>query len=218
MLLLLLLIISITFAIMIGSVSITPLYVWKVIFSKIPFFQNWIEQDWSRSQEIIIWQIRVPRVLLAAIVGGGLAIAGAAIQALVRNSIADPYILGVSSGATVGATAVIILGAFSFFLAYTLYLSQLFFRLINRDCISVFLVACWRAYFYFSFITGRNGGILYFICHFELYINDVEARGGHEAVMYWMLGSLQERNGVTFSSRWLFLSLYLSCFGSIIEI
>ncbi len=100
---------------MIGSVSITPLYVWKVIFSKIPFFQNWIEQDWSRSQEIIIWQIRVPRVLLAAIVGGGLAIAGAAIQALVRNSIADPYILGVSSGATVGATAVIILGAFSFF-------------------------------------------------------------------------------------------------------
>lgn len=65
-----------TFAVMVGSVSVTPLYVWKVILSKIPFIQNAIEQDWSRSQEIIIWQIRAPRVLLAAIVGAGLAIAG----------------------------------------------------------------------------------------------------------------------------------------------
>ena len=70
------LIISMTFAVMVGSVSVTPLYVWKVILSKIPFIQNAIEQDWSRSQEIIIWQIRAPRVLLAAIVGAGLAIAG----------------------------------------------------------------------------------------------------------------------------------------------
>ncbi len=85
------LIVSMTFAVMVGSVSVTPLYVWKVILSKIPFIQTSIEQDWSRSQEIIIWQIRAPRVLLAAIVGAGLAIAGAAIQALVRNSIADPY-------------------------------------------------------------------------------------------------------------------------------
>ena len=81
------LIVSMTFAVMVGSVSVTPLYVWKVILSKIPFIQNSIEQDWSRSQEIIIWQIRAPRVLLAAIVGAGLAIAGAAIQALVRRKI-----------------------------------------------------------------------------------------------------------------------------------
>lgn len=112
-----------TFAVMVGSVSVTPLYVWKVILSKIPFIQNAIEQDWSRSQEIIIWQIRAPRVLLAAIVGAGLAIAGAAIQALVRNSIADPYILGISSGAAVGATSVIILGAFSFLGIYALSIS-----------------------------------------------------------------------------------------------
>ncbi len=65
------LIVSMTFAVMVGSVSVTPLYVWKVILSKIPFIQNAIEQDWSRSQEIIIWQIRAPRVLLAAIVGAG---------------------------------------------------------------------------------------------------------------------------------------------------
>lgn len=61
----------------------------------------------------IIWQIRTPRVLLAAIVGAGLAGVGVAIQALVRNALADPYILGVSSGASVGAVAVSLFGAMS---------------------------------------------------------------------------------------------------------
>ncbi|MEE2058517.1 FecCD family ABC transporter permease [Rhodococcus artemisiae] len=61
----------------------------------------------------IIWQIRTPRVLLAVVVGAGLAAVGAAIQALVRNSLADPYILGVSSGASVGAVAVSLFGALS---------------------------------------------------------------------------------------------------------
>ncbi|QDQ01145.1 iron chelate uptake ABC transporter family permease subunit [Lysinibacillus fusiformis] len=189
MLLLLLLIISITFAIMIGSVSITPLYVWKVIFSKIPLAQNWVVQDWSRSQEIIIWQIRVPRVFLAAIVGGGLAIAGAAIQALVRNSIADPYILGVSSGATVGATAVIILGAFSFFGIYALSISAFLGSLI-----AIVLV------FFLSRVGGRisifrlllAGMAVSFILsatsNFILMMSKQE--GGMKAVMYWMLGSL----------------------------
>lgn len=61
----------------------------------------------------IIWQIRAPRVLLTAIVGAGLTAVGAALQALVRNSLADPYILGVSSGASVGAVTVSLFGAFS---------------------------------------------------------------------------------------------------------
>lgn len=61
----------------------------------------------------IIWNIRTPRVLLAAAVGAGLAAVGAAIQALVRNPLADPYILGVSSGASVGAVAVSLFGALS---------------------------------------------------------------------------------------------------------
>jgi iron complex transport system permease protein len=58
----------------------------------------------------IIWQIRTPRVLLAACVGAGLGAVGVAVQALVRNALADPYILGVSSGASVGAVAVTVSG------------------------------------------------------------------------------------------------------------
>ncbi|MGX6449614.1 FecCD family ABC transporter permease [Patulibacter sp. S7RM1-6] len=63
--------------------------------------------------DAIVWDIRVPRTLLAVVVGAGLAVAGAGIQTLVRNPLADPYLLGVSSGASVGATAVITLGVFA---------------------------------------------------------------------------------------------------------
>jgi iron complex transport system permease protein len=65
------------------------------------------------------------------IAGAGLAIIGTAIQALVRNSLADPYILGVSSGASVGATLVIIFGAFSLFGQYALVLSAFLGSLIS---------------------------------------------------------------------------------------
>lgn len=61
----------------------------------------------------IIWQIRTPRVLLAAAVGAGLAAVGVAIQAMVRNALADPFVLGVSSGASVGAVAVTVAGGFA---------------------------------------------------------------------------------------------------------
>ncbi|MGG7572117.1 FecCD family ABC transporter permease [Streptomyces sirii] len=59
----------------------------------------------------IVWQLRFPRALLAAVVGAGLAGVGVAVQALVRNALADPFVLGISSGAAVGANAVLLFGA-----------------------------------------------------------------------------------------------------------
>jgi iron complex transport system permease protein len=61
----------------------------------------------------IVWHVRAPRVLLAAVVGAGLALVGVAVQALVRNALADPFVLGISSGASVGATAVVVFGLFA---------------------------------------------------------------------------------------------------------
>ena len=61
-------------------------------------------------QETVVWSIRLPRALLGLMVGGGLALAGATLQGLFRNPLADPGILGVSSGASLGAVLVIILG------------------------------------------------------------------------------------------------------------
>ena len=64
----------------------------------------------SATQDAIVWQLRVPRVLTAALVGGGLALCGAVMQALTRNPLADPYLLGLSSGASTGAVLVLVLG------------------------------------------------------------------------------------------------------------
>lgn len=61
----------------------------------------------------IVWHVRAPRVLLAAVVGAGLSVVGVAVQALVRNALADPFVLGISSGASVGATAVVVFGLFA---------------------------------------------------------------------------------------------------------
>ena len=62
------------------------------------------------TDELIVWQLRLPRALLAALVGAGLGLVGTAVQALVRNPLADPYLLGISSGASLGAVAAIVLG------------------------------------------------------------------------------------------------------------
>lgn len=61
-------------------------------------------------ENAIVWQIRLPRAVAAAFVGGLLGVVGAAFQALFRNPLADPYVLGVSSGAAVGGTAANLLG------------------------------------------------------------------------------------------------------------
>src|SRR5512143_2687368 len=62
------------------------------------------------SDQAIVLQLRLPRAVVAALVGGALAVSGAVFQALLRNPLADPYILGVSGGAAVGAVAAFALG------------------------------------------------------------------------------------------------------------
>ena len=64
----------------------------------------------SPARDAIIWQGRGPRVITAALVGAGLALCGVVMQGLTRNPLADPYLLGVSSGASLGAVAVLLLG------------------------------------------------------------------------------------------------------------
>ncbi|GLZ01136.1 iron ABC transporter permease [Actinoplanes sp. NBRC 103695] len=66
--------------------------------------------DTAANADLIVWRLRFPRVLLGAVVGAGLALAGAVVQSVVRNPVADPYLLGLSSGASVGAVAVITTG------------------------------------------------------------------------------------------------------------
>ncbi|WP_433324415.1 FecCD family ABC transporter permease [Spirillospora sp. CA-294931] len=92
-------------AISIGSVTLPLGVVWKVVASHLTGLG---EPDPLRDQ--VVWDIRTPRVLVAALVGAGLSVAGVALQALVRNPLADPYVLGISSGASLGAVLVTAFG------------------------------------------------------------------------------------------------------------
>lgn len=98
------LILVIVLAVGIGSEYIMPTKVLVAI-------SNGISGNLSSAEDTIIWQMRLPRVLLSAFVGAALAVSGAAFQGLFRNPLADPYLLGVASGAGFGATLVMVFAA-----------------------------------------------------------------------------------------------------------
>lgn len=95
-----------------GSVHVPPGQVWGIVTHALG--ADWTEPTWTRARETIVLDVRGPRVLLGAVTGAGLAVVGTALQALVRNPLAEPYLLGVSSGASLGAVSVIVFGV-SFF-------------------------------------------------------------------------------------------------------
>ena len=96
-----LLVISILTAVTIGSVDLSVKDVYSVILYKV-FGIGDPEVYGVGAMSDIVWFIRLPRILLATAVGMGLAVAGVVMQAIVKNPIADPYILGISSGASLG--------------------------------------------------------------------------------------------------------------------
>lgn len=98
-------------ATLVGASGLPPGSVLADLIGQIPGVR--IDSGLSAAQHAILWRIRLPRVVLGALVGGTLAIAGAAYQGVFRNPLADPYLLGVSSGAGVGATVMIVTGAAS---------------------------------------------------------------------------------------------------------
>lgn len=113
-LLIAILIISFGISIGYGSVELNIIEIYKIIINKI-CNSNIFNSTWDPSVESIVWQIRMPRVLLATIVGSGLSISGIMMQSLTKNALSDPYILGISSGASTGAVLVISMGMLNIF-------------------------------------------------------------------------------------------------------
>ena len=90
---------------LIGPVGLPPVAVLRELLDRLPLLD--VTSGLSSQQEAILWQIRVPRVVLGGLVGGALAMAGAAYQGVFRNPLADPYLLGAAAGAGLGATLVL---------------------------------------------------------------------------------------------------------------
>jgi len=101
------LVVCLLLAAAVGAVSIPPLDIVKMTLNKVAFTN--FDPTWQTSDETILFQIRLPRVIAGALVGAALAAAGALFQGLLRNPMADPYIIGTSAGAALGATLVMML-------------------------------------------------------------------------------------------------------------
>lgn len=101
-----LLIVVLMLAVSVGAVGIPLDMVWSVIVSHL--FPGSIEQTWPAGRDNIVWEVRLPRVILGASVGASLALVGAALQSVTRNPLADPHLLGISSGAAFGAIIVLL--------------------------------------------------------------------------------------------------------------
>ena len=89
-----------------GAVAIPFPTVVQILLSRLPGLP--IDSDWPASWETIIWDIRLPRLLLAGLVGASLAMSGATYQGIFRNPLADPYLIGVAAGAGLGATIILV--------------------------------------------------------------------------------------------------------------
>ncbi len=95
------LVLSLSCAISMGAISVPIDTVWGVLFDRLGLLSD--APTWSKGRAAIVWEIRFPRALLAVMVGAGLAMVGASLQAVTRNPLADPHLLGISSGGAFGA-------------------------------------------------------------------------------------------------------------------
>ncbi|CQR60252.1 FecCD family ABC transporter permease [Streptomyces leeuwenhoekii] len=100
------LVLSVAVAVTIGPADISTAEVWASVAAHLGAGESGL----APLRDGIVWNLRMPRTLLAAVCGAGLALCGAVMQSLLRNPLADPFVLGVSSGASTGAVTVVVLG------------------------------------------------------------------------------------------------------------
>ena len=180
-----LLIISLLIGISVGAVFVHTSTVWGIILNK--FSPDLVEQTWSKGREAIVWDIRFPRTLLAIMVGSGLAIVGASLQSVTRNLLADPHLLGISSGGAFGAIlALLHTGLFIGLLTVPLlaFLGALFATfivlMVSRFTSSTSADRLVLAGVAVSFIIMSCANIL-------IFLGDPKAT---HTVVFWMLGGL----------------------------
>ena len=183
------LVLSLLWAVTIGSVDLAMGDVYRVILYKI-FGIGDPEVYGKGSLSDIVWFVRLPRLVLAIGIGIALSVSGSVMQAIVKNPLADPYVLGVSSGASLGATLAILLGVGSFLGSG--YVGLVAFA--GAFLVSLAVVAL-------ANVGGRansvklilSGTALSAICgavsNFVLYVIN-SSSGAVEAVIRWTLGSL----------------------------
>lgn len=186
-----LILISIVLSVSFGSVDISYREIYNIIIYKV--FNLGSIDGISQAMVDIVWLIRLPRVILAIGVGMGLSVTGLIMQAIVKNPLADPYILGVSSGASLGATLAIIMGVgiglganyvgFAAFLgAFIISILVLTMANIKGRANSTRLLLSGMALS--TLASAFSSFIIYF----------AENKEGIRTVTFWLMGSLSGAN------------------------
>lgn len=136
----------------------------------------------------IIWMARLPRILLAIIVGAGLSVAGASFQAILRNPLAEPYILGISSGGALGAVLAILLGVNYAILGFSVATLFAFGGCLTTMFL-VYALAFGGGHLRHSLIlTGVIVGA--FLSAFVLFFTSLVDADRLRSVVYWLMGNL----------------------------
>lgn len=176
---------ALTLGVSVGSTNVAPGTVWRIVLHEC---LGWPRGgSWSDTDHAIVWQIRTPRVLLGAVVGAGLSISGVVVQSITRNVLADPYLLGVTSGASVGAAAVLLFAGG----ATTLVLSGAAFLGAAAAIVAVFAVARTGGPITSTRLVLAGVAVAYALSSatsFLIFASD--SRDGVRAVLFWMLGGL----------------------------
>ena len=152
--------------------------------------------DDARLQRMVLAEIRAPRVVLAGFVGAALALSGAALQGLFRNPLADPGLIGVSSGAALGAVAMIVLGGAMALPRVLLPFALPLAAVVGAMLVTLFLYAFASRYGRFSIVTIVLVGIAVNalagvgIGTFQYLSDDAQLR----TLTFWMMGSFGRAN------------------------
>lgn len=169
-----------------GPVHVAPETVGRILASKL-FDVG--ETTWDATAEGIVWAGRFPRVLLAVAVGAGLAVCGMALQAMVRNLLADPYLLGINSGASTGAALSILFGVGLGFGEYALTGSAFLGALAASLLVFFVARAAGRVTSVRLLLAGvAVGYALSALTSFLIFMSG--SAEGSRSVMFWLLGSL----------------------------
>jgi iron complex transport system permease protein len=175
------------FAISLGAAHITPLNVLTTILKKLPIVGSYIGGDISSTYALIIFNVRMPRIVMASFVGMGLAVVGASFQSLFKNPMADPYVLGVSSGAALGAAIAIVIKISSATFAMSITTVFAFIGAITTTVL-VYSIAQVR-----GMVTTTNlllaGTAVSFFMSAMISIIMVFNQQDVDKIVFWMMGS-----------------------------
>jgi iron complex transport system permease protein len=189
---------SIICGIVLGPVKIQIKDVYQIIVNQLMNTEHY-PVVWKLSTESIVWYIRCPRVIMGMVAGMGLALSGVAMQTLTKNALAGPYVLGISSGASTGAVAVLIMGTFSSLGYYTVSIGAFIGALISA--LIVFSIAKTNGEFTATklVLTGMAVSAI-FTSFTNILVFSAKDEQVVRSALYWMTGSVA---GIQWEQLWI---------------